>query len=82
MKVNTDLNRDVEVGQGSPQIMFLNIYIYKKRIFENIHSKQSVIIYQHKIECSEEVQMIYRKKYPEDFQNTTIYIIEIKMLTE
>lgn len=51
-------------------------------MIENIHSKQFLIIYQHKIECSGKVQMVYTKIYAEGFQNLTIYVTEIKMLTE
>lgn len=48
-------------------------------MIENIHSKQFVIIYQHKIKCSGQVQMTYMKIYAEGFQNITNYITEIKM---
>lgn len=48
-------------------------------MIENIHSKQFVIIYQHKIKCSGQVQMMYMKIYAEGFQNITNYITEIKM---
>ena len=51
-------------------------------MIENIHSKQFVITYQHKIECSGKVQTMYTKTYAEGFQNITIYITEIEMLTE
>lgn len=48
-------------------------------MIENIHSKQFVIIYQSKIQCSGQVQMMYVKA--ESFQNITNYITERKMLS-
>lgn len=51
-------------------------------MIENIHSEQFLIIYQHKIECSGKVKTVYKKIYAEGFQNLTIYVMEIKMLTE